>query len=129
MRTVSTLMLRAAAMTLGLGLATAGLAHGSMKPKHGGVVAMSGETLVELVRGPKGVSVYVSEEDEPLASSGMSGKLVITAGAKKREAPLRAAAGNRFDAPGLKLASGNKVAVVLLNKATQARSLVSFTIK
>lgn len=32
-----------------LGLPSASLAHGSTKPQHGGVVQMTGETLVELV--------------------------------------------------------------------------------
>ena len=45
-------------------------AHGSMKPQHGGMVQMTGETVFELVAGPKGVDVYLSEEDEPLAAVG-----------------------------------------------------------
>jgi len=29
-------------------------AHGSMKPRHGGMVQMTGETMIELISGPKG---------------------------------------------------------------------------
>ena len=42
------------------------LAHGSMKPSHGGVVQMSGEIMVELVTRPRSLEVYVTEEDEPI---------------------------------------------------------------
>ena len=118
-------------IALGLALALSGpvLAHGSMKPRHGGQVAMSGETVVELVRGPKGVSVYVTEEDEPIASAGLTGKLVVTQGAKKSDTALVAGPGNRLDAAGLKVANGATVAVIVVTKATQARSVVNFTAK
>ena len=119
----------AAALGLAMALNGAALAHGNMKPRHGGQVAISGETVVELVRGPKGVSVYVTDEDEPIASSGLTGKLVVTEGAKKINAALVAGPENRLDAPGLKLANGAAVAVILLTKATQARSVVNFTVK
>jgi hypothetical protein len=120
-----------AAFALGLALAVSGpaIAHGSMKPRHGGQVAMSGETVVELVRGPKGVSVYVTEEDEPIASAGLTGKLLVTQGAKKTTAALVAGPGNRLDAAGVKIGNGATVAVIVVTKATQARSVVNFTVK
>lgn len=117
-------LILAAALT-----AAPALAHGNMKPQHGGEVAINGETLVELVRGPKGVSIFVSEEDEPIPAAGLSGKLIITEGAHKHEAALRSAAGNRLDAPGLKIASGARVNVSLLTTASQARTNVSLTLK
>jgi hypothetical protein len=112
-----------------MGTGGAAFAHGSMKPKHGGQLVMSGETQVELVRSPKGVSVYVSEEDEPIAAAGLSGKLIITEGSKKREAVLKSGPANRLDAPGVKIANGAKVTVSLLTKSTQARTNASFTVK
>lgn len=39
-------------------------AHGSMKPEHGGLVQMTGETLFELVSAPAGVALYVKEDEE-----------------------------------------------------------------
>ena len=75
-------MKRITAALAGLSLiafAVSAKAHGSMKPLHGGVVTMVGETVVELVRAPKGVDVYITEEDEPLAATGFSGKLIVTA--------------------------------------------------
>jgi hypothetical protein len=119
------------AVALGVALVTptSAFAHGSTKPRHGGQVTLSGETLVEMVRGPKGVSLFVRYDDDPVPASDLSGKLIVTQGAKKLNAPLVSAAGNRLDAPGLKIASGAKVAVILVTKSTQSRSIVNFVAK
>ena len=106
------------------------LAHGSMKPQHGGQVALTGDTLVELVRAKSGVSVYVTDDDGvPLSAAGMTGKLIVTQGAKKSEAALKSGAGNQLDAAGLEIPAGAKVTVMLVDNATQAHSTVSFTAK
>ena len=94
------------------------LAHGDTTPKHGGIVQLSGETLIELVAGADAASIYVSEDDEPVVSADLTATMTIMD-----------AAGNRFDAPGVKLTSGAKVAVMVVNKASQARSILSFTVK
>jgi hypothetical protein len=105
------------------------LAHGDTTPKHGGIVQLSGETLIELVAGADAASIYVSEEDEPVASSDLTATMTIMDAGGKRQVTLTPAAGNRFDAPGVKLTSGAKVAVMVVNKASQARSILSFTVK
>ena len=104
-------------------------AHGSMKPQHGGIVQMTGETLFELVTGPKGVELYVSEDDEPVAASGMTANLSIASGAARKNAPLTPAGGNKFVAKGLKIASGSKVTVTLVDNASKAKSFAIFTAK
>ena len=104
-------------------------AHGSMKPSHGGVVTMSGEIMVELVRGPKGVDVYVSEEDEPIAASGLNAKLTVTAAGAKKDTPLVAGKGNRLSAPGLKVPAGAKVVVALVDKRGGAKTFATFMVK
>lgn len=112
-----------------LALATSAAAHGSMKPDHGGVVQMTGETRFELVSAPAGVALYVKEEDEALASAGMTARLTITTKAGQTSSVhMTPAAGNKFEAKGLKLAPGSKVGVMLVNKATQARASTTFTI-
>lgn len=116
----------AAALTLS---PMAVLAHGDTTPKHGGIVQMSGETLIELVAGADAASIYVSEEDEPVPSADLTATMTIMDAAGKRQVDLTPAAGNRFDAPGVKLTSGAKVAVMVVNKANQARSILSFTVK
>lgn len=104
-------------------------AHGSMKPQHGGLVQMSGETLFELVRSPKGVEVYISEEDEPLPAADYTAKLTVTsaAGAKTTTA-LTAAKANRFNAPGLKPQAGSRVVVLLIGKSNGAKTFATFNI-
>jgi len=112
-----------------LAFAASADAHGSMKPQHGGVVQMTGETTVELVNAPAGVAIYVREDDEDVASTGMTARLTITTKAGKTStAEMTPAGGNKFEAKGLKLAPGSKVGVMLVNKATQARASTSFTI-
>lgn len=112
-----------------IALPVAAGAHGSTKPVHGGIVTMTGETVIELVRAPKAVDVYLTEEDEPLAASGFAGKLIVTAAGAKKETPLVAQAGNRMSAPGLKIPAGAKVVVSLTAKGSGAKTLASFMVK
>ncbi|CCA90337.1 hypothetical protein [Novosphingobium sp. PP1Y] len=102
-------------------------AHGSMKPQHGGMVQMSGETLFELVKGAKGVDVYISEEDEPLPASEFSAKLIVTsASGAKATTAMNAAKANRFAAPGVKLQAGSKVVVSLVEKSSGTKTFATF---
>jgi len=112
-----------------LAFAAGAHAHGSMKPQHGGVVQMTGETRFELVKAPAGVALYVKEDEEDVASAGLTARLTITTKAgKSSSVQMTPVAGNKFEAMGLKLAPGSKVGVMLINKATQARASTSFTI-
>ena len=121
----STAACLAAALALAAPFAAA--AHGSMKPQHGGMIAMSGEIMVEMVKGPKGITFYVSEEDEPIPAAGFDAKVTVTSGGKKLQAPLIAAGGNRFAAAGLAAPKGSKVVVALVSKRDQAKTFASFT--
>lgn len=117
-----------------MALPLAASAHGSMKPLHGGLVTMTGETVIELVRAPKSVDIYLTEEylteeDEPLAAAGFTGKLIVTAGGAKKETVLVAKAGNKMTAPGLKVPVGAKVVVALVSKGTGVKTLASFMVK
>ncbi|TVV74586.1 hypothetical protein [Sphingomonas solaris] len=103
------------------------LAHGNMKPQHGGMVQMSGETLFELVVKPAGVQLFVSDDDEPVNAAGMTAKLGITAAGKTSEVMLKPAAGNQFTGAGVKIPAGAKVAVMVVNTATKARMGTTFT--
>ena len=104
-------------MKLGLAAAalaltpTAAFAHGSMKPQHGGLVQMSGETMVELVASPKGVDIFISEEDEPLPASAYTATLTQTASGEKTQAALKPAGGNPLSAPGFMAAKGAKIVI------------------
>jgi hypothetical protein len=109
---------------------TAANAHGSDKPKHGGVVQMVGETFFELVTRPGGVDLYVRDDDEDVVSAVMTAKLTITSSkGAKSEVALAPAGGNRFEARGVKVPAGSKVAVMLVDKATLSRVGATFAIK
>ncbi|HEX2794093.1 MAG TPA: hypothetical protein VHN58_06640 [Croceicoccus sp.] len=115
---------------LAIGAASPALAHGSMKPSHGGVVQMSGEIMAELVRTPKGVDVYLTEEDEPIAASGFDAKLIVTpANGAKTTTALKPAAGNKLSAAGLKLAAGSKAVVSLVSKKDASKTFLTFALK
>jgi len=104
-------------------------AHGNTKPQHGGITQMTGETVIELVKKPAGVELYISEEDEPIPSSSASAKLSIGTGAAKKEASLAPAGGNKYVGKGVKVPSGSKVVVTLVNNSTKAKTFATFTVK
>lgn len=112
-----------------LSAASPALAHGFTRPRHGGIVATSGETLFELVARPAGVQLYVIDDDEAVAASGMTASLTTHVAGKTRNVPLKPAAGNRFDGPALKLAPGAKVAVMVINTSSQAHPGGTFIVK
>ena len=88
----------ALAASLALGMSAPALAHGSMKPSHDGVVQMSGEIMFEMVKTAKGIDIYITEEDEPLAASDFDAKLIVTSSAgAKATAALTPVSGNRLD--------------------------------
>lgn len=116
------------AATLAFAAAPA-LAHGDDKPRHGGQVVEVGDTVFELVRAPAGVSLYVVEDGDEVPSAGMTGKLLITNGAKKSEIALAPVGKNQFMARGAKIPGGSRVGVLLVNKQTQARQTAQFAVK
>jgi hypothetical protein len=121
---------RAALAALLLTAALPAHAHGSMEPRHGGTVQMTGEIVFELVPTARGLSVYLTEEDEALAASKFTASVIVTApgGAKTRHA-LLAQRGNLFLAPGVRPAKGSKVVVSIIDKATDAKSFATFQIR
>ncbi len=116
-------------VALSFALPGAVLAHGATHAQHGGVVQMNGETLFELVRAPAGVSLYVTDEDEPVAASSMTARLSVTVGGQRRDVAMVPGNGNQFFARGLTLLKGASVGVLVINRVTQARYGTTFTIK
>lgn len=112
-----------------LAVAVPAYAHGDDKPRHGGQVVEVGETVFELVRAPAGIALYVREDGDDVPSASMTGKLIVTTGAKKSEIPLVATKGNQFVAKGAKIAKGSRVGVLLINKQTKARQSATFAVK
>ena len=104
-------------------------AHGSTKPQHGGIVQVTGETMFELVNKPAGVELYISEHGEEIPSSSASAKLSIASGAAKKEVSLTPAGGNKYVAKGVKVTSGSKVIVTLVDNTIKAKTFATFTVK
>jgi len=103
-------------------------AHGSSRPEHGGVVQTTGETLLELVVRPDGVALYIKDDDDEVASTGMTARLTIVNKGAKTEVPMQAAAGNKFEAKGLQILGGSKINVLVVNKSTQAKVGATFSV-
>jgi hypothetical protein len=114
-----------------LGLAALGMgsahAHGGAKPKHGGVVQTASDLSFELVAKGDTVQLYVEDHGQPMAPTGMSGKLTVLSGGQSSEAPL-AVAGDRLEAKGLKVGAGARV-VAALTTADKKVITVRFALK
>ena len=120
----------ALALALGLsGLGSAAYAHGGTVAEHGGVLKLVADTSLELVTKPAGVEVWVEEEGEEVASSTLTGKLVIVEKGATREVDLQPAAGNMLEAKGLKIGHGATVTVTVAGKGSHAKTTANFTIK
>jgi hypothetical protein len=91
------------------------LAHGAAEPQHGGIVQVANDVSFELVVEADGISIYLVDHDEPMASKGISGKLTVLNGGAKSEAELKAAGANKLRATGIKAPSGAKIVAVLKN--------------
>lgn len=118
-----------AAVALGLSALSfnAAMAHGEIKPRHGGVVSTASDLHFELVGTSTGAAIYIDDHGKPMAPTGMSGKLTVLNGAEKSEAAL-VVAGDKLEAQGVKLARGAKVVAALTTPAKKAIT-VRFTIK
>lgn len=104
-------------------------AHGSTKPQHGGIVQITGETLFELVNKPGGVELYISEHGEDIPSSSASAKLSIVSGGAKKDVSLTPAGGNKYVAKGVKVPSGSKATVTLVDNTMRTKTFATFTVK
>jgi hypothetical protein len=107
---------------------TAG-AHGGTQPEHGGVVQLVGDMTFELVARPDGVELYVEDDGEEVNSAELAAKLTIVNAGAKSEVVLAPAAGNKFEAKGVKIAPGSKVTALLTLKDKQSKIAANFTIK
>jgi hypothetical protein len=118
-----------AALVLGLSAVSfnTAMAHGTTKPRHGGVVATASDLGFELVGTPTGAVIYVDDHGKPMAPTGMTGKLTVLNGTEKSEAEL-VVMGDKLEAKGVKLAPGAKAVAALTTPAKKAIT-VRFTVK
>jgi hypothetical protein len=71
-------------------------AHGSLVPKHGGVVKESHDMVFELVREENSVSLYVRDHGEAYPSTELVANVVVLASKEKSEASFISSGGNRM---------------------------------
>src|SRR5438132_12751351 len=87
-------------------------AHGGTQPEHGGVVQLVGDMTFELVARADGVELYVEDDGEEVTSADLAAKMTIVNAGAKSDVALTPAAGNKFEAKGVRLAAGAKVTVL-----------------
>ena len=104
-------------------------AHGGTQPEHGGVVQLVGDLSFELVARADGVELYVEDDGDEVTSADLSARLTIVDAGAKSEVTLTPGAGNKFEAKGVKIGRGAKVAVLLTLKDKQSKIAANFTIK
>lgn len=121
-------LIQIAALALGALALNPAWAHGPDEPQHGGVVEEANEVSFELVAEADGVTIYLTDHNEPLSSKGISGKLTVLQGSKKTDLVVKSAGANKLRATGLKLSKGDKV-VAVLDKVEGQTVTVRFTVK
>ncbi len=87
-------------------------AHGITEPQHGGIVKVTGDVSLELVKGDGLVLIYILD-DEPWDTAGMGGKLKVETAEGKNEYPLTPIAGSGLKAEGVTLEPGAKVLAII----------------
>lgn len=109
--------LRQILSTLALGAAAlpAAHAHGTPKPRHGGVVQVANDLTFELVPDAQGATLHLMDHEQALPAKGITGQLTVLQGAQKTEVTLQEAGDNRLRASGVRLGKGDKVVAVLNN--------------
>lgn len=99
------------------------LSHSDAKPQHGGVVHSKYDLNFELVREADSVSLYLDDHGEPVATTDITGQIMVLAGGKKSEATLTAAGTGKLVASDVQIPDGAKVVVTLTDKSQQVMTV------
>ena len=84
--------------------------HGSVEPKHGGIVQEAHDMVFELVKEEKSVSLYIRDHGEDYPTTGLVASIVMLAGKEKSQASFISFGGNRMVAD-IEISKGSKVLV------------------
>ena len=99
------------------------------KSHHGGVVAHVGHHEYELVAKGDSLTIYVSEDEKPVAVKGGSATVTLVSGGDKNTVKLEPAGDNRLQAKGaFKVASGTRVTASVTLPGKKAEQ-IRFTLK
>ena len=100
------------------------LSHSDAKPQYGGVVHSKYDLNFELVREPDdSVSLYLDDHGEPVATTDITGQIMVLAGGKKSEATLTAAGTGKLVASAVQIPDGAKIVVTLTDKNQQVMTV------
>ena len=86
------------------------LAHGSLEPKHGGIVKEAHDMVFELVRKDNSVIIYVTDHGEDYSTAKLTGNIIVLSSGKKVDKSLTPAGGNKMTAEVL-ISDGAKVLI------------------
>lgn len=100
-------------------------AHGSLEPKHGGVVKEAHDLVFELVREETSISLYVRDHGEAYSTSELVATVVVLAGKEKSETSFVPSGGNRMVAD-TTISDGAKV-LVRVNEGDRHPITIRFT--
>jgi len=103
------------------------LAHGAHDPIYGGVTAEADHLSFELVASGDDALVYVMDHEDEQDATAFQGKLTVLRGRDKSEATLLPAGGNKMQAKGAALQSGDKVVAAI--SADKKTYTVRFVVK
>lgn len=103
-------------------------AHGDTKPRHGGIVEVSGDIKFELVISAAGAEIHIDDHGQTVPTAGSSGKLTVMSGGAKSEAALEPAPGDKLVARDVKLAKGDRV-IAVVTLPDKSKASVRFLIK
>lgn len=105
------------------------LAHGDIKPKHGGIVQSAQDLNFELVSDQGRPTIYVEDHGNKKSTAGASGKLTVLRGSAKTELKLAPRGENALSVVGDgTLSAGDKV-VASINFADKSTVNVRFALK
>lgn len=121
-------LFQAAVLALSALTLNTAMAHGAAKPRHGGIVQVANDVSFELVAEADAATIYLIDHDEPMSSTGISGKLTVLNGTQKTEVDIKAAGDDKLRATGVKIGAGAKV-VAVLNNVEGKTVTVRFTVK
>ena len=91
-------------------LASYAMAHGSLEPKHGGMVKEAHDMIFELVKEEASTSLYVRDHGKAFPTNDLVATIIILAGKDKTEASFMPSGGNKMMAD-VVIAEGAKVLV------------------
>ena len=112
-------------MMFGLSLSAAVLAHGDLKPTHGGQIIEGKKMTVELLAQPELVTVYLSEHEKLVDTKNATGEVILLNGGRKQVIALSPAGDNTLKGDGVTLEKNAK-AIVKINVPELGNEQVRF---